>query len=273
MSPPALLVAQSDVDRLYAPVAQASADQMQRLLAAIENDPEMKRLAARLDTASGTGQPEGSPPNLKALAELHAEIVGALGQAKTRRLSPIAAYQLVLMRTGGTTPSFSQQLFDLRRHCSQWHADADRAALSAPITSQSAAALVAQHHALADRQLAEAAALVAQARTRLRERVAKMALLSNAAERDNTPLTERMPAYSLFKTTIEALLSLQRDTLSNVGFWIGVRPSLPTSGQHTPYEHRLALDLDPGGTGKAPMGDWLYPLNRYPTLGLAPGFH
>jgi hypothetical protein len=75
---------------------------------------------------------------------------------------------------------------------------------------------------------------------------------------------------------VEFLLTLQRETLQDVGFWGGIRAAraLPTpaqAGTHSLYEHALAPGFELRANGEQPYSLPTYPLGRAIVAGLPPG--
>jgi hypothetical protein len=285
---PGLRALQQDLDRLFEPMAQASAARMKSAMAAANNDPVLSELARKIDKAMQTdpAQPD-KPPSLAAQRELIREVERVLGPLPKDSdpvpppRTEIEAYRRELQRTTPRASQFMQRLADQQRRFAQQHAQADREAMAVPPAADAAAAaaaLVAQHHALAQRQLADASTVVREAHELLAPRVARLAELARAAEQRNAPPHERHEAYVLIKTYMEFLLTMQRDALQDVGFWAGTRvvaaPQTPKqTGTRAWYEHALAPGFDLRANGEMPYGlpYAYYPIGRAIVLDLPPG--
>jgi hypothetical protein len=283
---PGLRSLQRDVDELFAPPSQQSAAQFQQRLKEINDDPGMQRLARKLDDAMRPATREGKPPTREEMRKMQTEVEKLLGPCATTRAgcppppqSEIAAYRLELMRQQPRSGQLYQQLFDMRRRFAQQHAEADRAALARIGEADAASVareLVERHHALARQQLAETTTLHAQARDTLGPRLQRMAELTRAAEGRNASVGERVQGYSVLKGYIELLLTLQRETLQDVGFWAGVRPrSLPANALNTGrvslYELIGAPEVELSGNGVLPTAGPYYPEGRAIVVDLPPG--
>ena len=286
---PGLRSLQLELDRLFKPMAQASAARMKRAMEAADNDPVLSELARKIDK---TLQPDPAhpdkPSSLAAQRELMREVERVLGpmpaasHALPAPRTEIEAYRRELQRATPRAAQFAQRLADQQRRFAQQHAQVDREAMAGvPASAAAAAALVAQHHTLAQRQLADAATVLREASETLAPRVARLVELARAAEQRNAPPHELQGVYVLIKSYMEFLLTLQRDTLQDVGFWAGTRvtmvpitPSTPKQGG-TPswYEHSLAPGFDLRANGEMPYGlpHAYYPIGRAIVVGLPPG--
>ena len=133
-----------------------------------------------------------------------------------------------------------------------------------------------RHHTLADRQLIDATVIVAQAREAMAPRFARMAQLVRAAELRNAPPGQLNAGYSVLKSYVEMLLTLQRETLQDVGFWAGTRvaaalPTAPSAGTQSLYEQSLAPGFELRANGELPTAGPHYPAGRAIVVGLPPG--
>jgi hypothetical protein len=277
---------QQQVDQLFAPTSQASAAQFQRNIEAAEKDPAFAEMARRIDQA---WQPDPAhpdkPPTPEEFRKLNREIEAVLGPASaaaSAALAPrseIAAYRFELRRATPRTGQFMQRLSDQQRQYARQHAQADREAiaqLKAAEVSATARTLVARHHALAQQQLSDAATILTEARETLAPRVKHMADLARAAEQRNASPGERNDGYAVLKAYIEFLLTLQRETLQDVGFWGGIRvagalPAPAQAGTHSLYDHALAPGFELRANGELPLSLPYYPVGRAIVVGLEPG--
>jgi hypothetical protein len=280
-----LRVLQQDADRLYDSTARDSMAQVRRRLEEVNRDPEAARLSRRIDEVLGLGNPTGKAPSTEELLKLIAEVDRTLGRGATSSgdapvpLSEIAAYRLELQRAVPRAAQFHQRLFDLQRRHAQLHAQADHDAIARLAGGDAVALakeLVERHQALAGQQLAEASSLLSELRFTLRSRFERMAQLARAAEARGAPAAERVQAYAVFKSYVEMLLTFQRETLQDAGFWAGVRPrAVParasTGSGPALYEHVLAPDIDLQGNGVLPTAGPHYPAGRAFVLGAPPG--
>jgi hypothetical protein len=157
---------------------------------------------------------------------------------------------------------FLKRLADEQRRFATLHAQADRE------TGAQADAAVARHHALAQQQLDSAAQLWREARETLAPRIAQLTAQLDAAEQRGAPPPERVRLASTLKAHLEGLLTIQRETVQDVGFWAATRP-LP--GAPTRYELSLAPGFDLRAAGELPFGLPHYPVGRTIVVGLAPG--
>jgi hypothetical protein len=193
--------------------------------------------------------------------------------------SEIAAYRLELQRATPRAGQFMQRLSDQQRQYARQHAQADREAiaqLKAADVSATARTLVAHHHALAQQPLADATAILTETRETLAPRVKRMAELARAAEQRNAPPGERNNAYAVLKSYVEFLLTLQRETLQDVGFWGGIRvaaalPAPAQAGTRSLYDHALAPGFELRANGDLPLSLPYYPIGRAIVVGLEPG--
>jgi hypothetical protein len=250
---------------------------MQAALAAVEKDPALIELSRKIDATLGLEQGSGKPASAEELRRLNSEVERVLGPAAPVRtaasasLSDIAAYRLELQRTAPRAGQFMQRLYEQQRAYAQQHAQADREALArvpgggAPVPARE---LVQRHHALAAQQLADAAVLWAQLREALAPRVARMAQLLRAAEQRNGAPGERNEGYALLKAYLELLLTVQRETVQDTGFWAGTRVA-----SRSLYEHSLAPGFDLRANGELPTAGPHYPGGRAIVVGLPPGIH
>jgi hypothetical protein len=276
---------QREADDLYAATAKTSQAQVQSQLDKANSDPELARLGRRIDDVVGLNKQTGKPPKIDELKKLNKDVESILGAGATSRdippaaMSDIAAYRLELQRMQPHSASFLKRLFELQHRYAQQHAQADRDAIKRiPAVDAMAVthSLIARHHELASRQLADAAGVFAEARNTLHPRFAKMAQLARVAELRNASPAERIQAYSLFKSYLELLLTLQRETLEDVGFWAGIRArtvlrSSTTGGAQSLYEHSQAPDIDLQGNGELTSAGQHYPGGREIVVGLPPG--
>jgi hypothetical protein len=276
---------QRDVDELYETTARGSSAQVQRRLAEVNQDPELARLGGRIDEVLGLEHPTGKPPAADELKKLNQELEPLIGSGATSRdappvpMSAIASYRLELQRTPPHPAQLYQRLFEQQRRYAQQHAQADRDAMArraGPAAAALARALVERHQALARQQLADATAMYSEARDTFRPRFERMAQLARAAESRNASPAERVQAYALFKAYVEMLLTLERETLQDVGFWAGIRArpvltEIPTDSAQSLYEHVLAPDIELHGDGELATAGPHYPGGRAIVVGLPPG--
>jgi hypothetical protein len=277
---------QQDVDRLFDSTAKVSAEQIQRTMDAINNDPVLAEWARRLDKA---WQPDPthpdklpSPEEFRALKREVEEFLGPMpapGSAAPAPQSEIAAYRLELRRATPAASQFLERLTALQRQYAQQHMQADRetvARLAGADVAAAAHALVARHHALAQQQLADASAILREARDAMAPRVLHLVELASAAEQRNAPPAERNSAYALLKSYVEFLLTLERETLQDVGFWGGMRvssalPAPAQAGTRSLYEQALAPGFELRANGELPHSLPYYPSGRAIVVGLPPG--
>jgi hypothetical protein len=83
-------------------------------------------------------------------------------------------------------------------------------------------------------------------------------------------------AYALFKSYIEFLLTLQRETLQDVGFWGGVQVRrgltiAQDASNRSLYELSIAPDVPLRGNGVLATAGPHYPDGRAIEVGLPPG--
>jgi hypothetical protein len=266
---------QLDADRLYEPTAQASKAQFQRTIDAANKDPVVAEMARKLDEA---WRPDplrpGAMPSIEQVREMD-RLLGptAASAAQARPLSAIAAYRQELQRAAPRAGSSLQRLTEQQRHYARQHAQADRDAmrqLAGGDIATVARTVVARHHALAQQQLVDAAAIVEQACETLAPRVHRMAALAQAAEQRQAPVAERIEAYTLLKGWLELLLTLQREALQDVGFWAATRvPTAP--GPNSLYELALAPGFELQTSGELVHGLPYYPIGRAIVVDRPPG--
>jgi len=229
VSDPGLRAVQRNADTLFAATAWQSALQIRDRLAQLPADPQAQHLAGRIDATLHGKDGAGGVPTMAELADLDALIQREMDADATvladAEQSEIGAYRLELQRAEPRPGSFIQELFEQQRRYAQAHADADRAALERLPAADAAVLsgeLVETHRALARQQLRDAAALVERARATLAPRFERMAQLAQAAEAQDAPVSERNVAYAQFWNGTELLLTLERETLEDVGFWASV---------------------------------------------------
>jgi hypothetical protein len=277
---------QQQVDQLFAPTSQTVARQIRRNMEAAEKDPALAEMARRIDQA---WQPDPAhpdkPPTLEEMRRFNREIEAVLGpmsaaaSAAPAPRSEIAAYRLELQRATPRAGQFMQRLSDQQRQYARQHAQADREAiaqLNGANVPATARALLARHDALAQQQLADATAILQEARETLAPRVKRMAELARAAEQRDAPPGERNNAYAVLKSYVEFLLTLQRETLQDVGFWGGIRvaaalPAPAQAGTRSLYAHALAPGFELRANGELPLSLPYYPIGRAIVVGLEPG--
>jgi hypothetical protein len=110
-------------------------------------------------------------------------------------------------------------------------------------------------------------------------RFARMAELVRAAEQRNAAPGERNEGYAVLKAYVEMLLTLQRETLQDVGFWAGTRVAAAprsagdaaSAGQRSLYELSLAPGFELRANGELPTAGPHYPGGRAIVVGLQPG--
>jgi hypothetical protein len=272
---------QRDVDGLFDLTAKAHAAQVQRAMDAVNKDPQLAELGRKIDE---TWKPDPKQPDrmpsLEQLRALDREVTRVLGPmpspasaaAERAARSPIAAYRLELQRATPRAGQFLQRLADLQRRHAAEHARVDRDAMSRRGPGSEGLALargvVAQHQALAQQQLAEARTIDDEARAALAPRAQRLAELAQEAEQRGTPVPQRHEAYAAIKAYLELLLTLQRETLLDVGFWAALRPAaLP----HSLYESSLAPGFDLRAAGELPFSLPHYPIGRAIVLDRLPG--
>lgn len=283
---PGLRALQQQVDELFAPTSKAVAAQVQRNLEAVEKDPVLTELSRKIDK---TLQPDpvnpAKQPSIEELHKLAIEVERVLGPMPEpgSPLPPprteIGAYRRELQSATPRAGQFMQRLADQQRQYAKQHAQADREAIAQLAGSEVAAAartVVAQHHALAQQQLADATLILREAREAFAPRVKRLSELARAAEQRNAPPGERNEAYAPLKSYVEFLLTLQRETLQDVGFWGGIRlaRALPTPAlarTQSLYEQALAPGFELRADGEQPYGLPYYPPGRAIVVGLPPG--
>jgi len=286
VSDPGLRALQQQVDALFEPTAKASAARMQATMEWANKDPVLTDLARRIDK---TWRPDPAHPDKlpspAELRQLDREVERVLGPTRSAASaaalprSEIAAYRLELQRASPRAAQFMQRLSDQQRQYARQHAQVDREAiaqLTGADVAATARALVARHHTLAQQQLTDASSILTQARAALAPRVKRLAELARAAEQRNAPPAEPAEAYGLLKSYVEFLLTLQRETLQDVGFWAGTRVagSLPAATQATTrslYELSLAPGFELHANGELPLSLPYYPIGRAIVVGLEPG--
>jgi len=275
---------QRDVDNLYDTTAKGSRAQMQSRLDEVNKDPELAGLAHKIDDVIGLEKPTGKTPTSKELKKLNKEADRVLGPGATSRdvppaMTEIASYRLELQRKQPRPAQFIKRLYEVQRRYARQHAQADRDAMARLAGADATALkrdLVDRHHVLARRQLADATAIFSEARNTITPSFERMAQLARAAELGNASPSERIQAYALFKAYVEMLLTLQRETLQDVGFWAGIRPrsgvhATTTGSDRTLYENSLAPDVELHGNGTLMTSGPHYPSGRAIVFGLPPG--
>lgn len=283
---PRLRGLQRQVDQLFEPTAKASAAQIQRGLDAVNNDPVLTELARKIDKV---WQPDPNNPNrvpspdeIRTLNREVKRVLGPMASPADAALAPrseIAAYRLELQRASPRASQFLQRLAAQQRQYAQQHMQADKQAmtrLAGTDVAATARALVARHHELARQQLADASAILHEAREALAPRVERLVELARAAEQRNAAPGERNEAYALLKAYVELLLTLQREVLQDVGFWGGMRvatagPAPAQAGMSSLYEQALAPGFELRANGELPYSLPHYPLGRAIVVGLPPG--
>ncbi|MFO1218825.1 MAG: hypothetical protein U1E89_10680 [Burkholderiaceae bacterium] len=230
---------------LLAPVAAASARQIQGNLAAMENDPGLARLAKGLEAATADAERamrRGERPVLRSsdpqVAQLLKDIDRPIDPAS---LPPIAAYRIESMRMQPSASGLRRQLFEQRRAYARQHAELDAAPA---LTPNARMTLVQRHQQLAQQQLNEGRALLASAREALAPRVEKMAALAREAEARGASPAERAQAYQWFNGVLRLVDDLATETLEDVGFWAAVEPARAGGGGVSAYVLAAAPDVD-----------------------------
>jgi hypothetical protein len=250
-----LLAAQQTIDALHEPLRQASAEQFRRKIQAANDDPAFNAMAKRLERVwvPDPTRPDGlpSPASQRAWMREVERTLGPLpeparGAASTPRLPHMGP--------------FLQRLATEQRRFATLHAQADR--------DNRGVAAVAQHHALAQQQLDSGAQLWREAHAALAPRIGQVVAELAAAEARNAPVTDRVRLASTLKAHLEGLLTIQRETLQDSGFWAAVRP---VAGAAQRYELSLAPGFDLRHGGELPFGLPHYPVGRTIVVGLAPG--
>lgn len=276
-----LLALQRDIDSLFDVTAKPTAAQFQRTMDAANKDPQLGELARKIDEAwkPDPARPD-QPPSLDKLRELDREVTRVLGPMPTpasaaqelATRSEIAAYRLELQRATPRAGQFLQHLSDQQRQYARLHAQADREAFAQRGTGVDVATLarnlVARHHSMAQQQLAEATTVFDEARAALAPRAQRFAELARAAEQRGAPAPERHAAYASIKAYLELLLTLQRETLQDVGFWAGLRVAV---GPRSLYELALAPGFELRAEGELPLALPYYPIGRAIVLDRPPG--
>ena len=260
---------QRQLDDLYTPIVKAGSAQLQRAMEAANKDSLLTELARKIDETWNPSR----PPSPEAVRQLEGEIERVLGPlpvpgqtaSSAAPRSAIAAYRRELQSATPRAAQFLQRLAERQRHYAAQHALTDREALAQTPGAPSVA--VARHHALAQRQLAEATSLLREAHEVVAPRVQRLAELARASERDNAPPSERHEALVAIKAYAELLLTLHREALQDVGFWAGIR--VAATGLR--YELSLAPGFDLRANGEQAYGLPYYPLGRAIVVGLAPG--
>jgi hypothetical protein len=254
-----LRAAQQAIDELHEPLRQASAEQFRRLLQRANDDPAFNEMARRIERAwvPDPTRADGLP-SAASQREWLKEIERTLGPLP----EPPARAASAAARPPNAGP-FLRRLADEQRRFATLHAQADRDAAAAR-----APAAVAQHHALAQQQLDRAALLWREARDTLAPRIGELVAQLAAAEQRSASPSERVALASTLKAHLEALLTIQRETVQDVGFWAATQPvpSAPTR-----YELSLAPGFDLRADGELPFGLPHYPVGRTIVVGLPPG--
>jgi hypothetical protein len=272
---------QRDIDALFDLTAKAHAAQVQRAIDAVNRDPQLGELARKMSEAwkPDPARPDAMP-SLEQMRQLDREVERVLGPMPTPASaaqeraanSEIAAYKLELQRATPRAGQFMQRLADQQRGYLRQHAAVDRDAVAQRAAGADAALLartvVARHQALAQQQLADANAIHDEARAALGPRVQRYIELAQAAEQRGVPAPQRHEAYAAIKSYIELLLTLQRETLLDVGFWAGVRPAAQPAAL---YEHALAPGFDLRANGEPLLSTTYYPAGRAIMLDRPPG--
>lgn len=272
---------QRDVDSLFDVTAKVHASQVRRTMEEAAKDPLLAEAARKIEE---TWKPDPKQPDrmpsLEQLRALDREVTRVLGPmpspasaaAERAARSPIAAYRLELQRATPRAGQFLQRLADLQRRHAAEHARVDRDAMSRRGPGADVLALartvVTQHQALAQQQLAEARTIDDEARAALAPRAQRLAELAREAEQRGTPAPQRHEAYAAIKAYLELLLTLQRETLLDVGFWAALRPAaLP----YSLYESSLAPGFDLRAAGELTLSLPYYPIGRAIVLDRLPG--
>lgn len=251
--------AQQAIDDLHEPLRQASAEQFRRTLQRANEDPAFNEMAKKIERAwvPDPTRPDGLPSAASQRAWLK-EIERTLGPMP----EPPARAASATARPPNAGP-YLRRLADEQRRFATLHAQADRDAAAAR-----APAAVAQHHALAQQQLDSGSQLWREARDTLAPRVQELIAQLAQAEQRGASASERVTIASTLKAHLEALLTIQRETVQDVGFWAATRP-LP--GAPARYELSLAPGFDLRADGELPFGLPHYPVGRTIVVGLAPG--
>jgi hypothetical protein len=254
-----LRAAQQAIDDLHEPLRQASAEQFRRTLQRANDDTAFNEMARKIERAwvPDPTRPDGLP-SAASQREWLKEIERTLGPLP----EPPARAASAPPRPPNAGP-FLQRLADEQRRFATLHAQADRDAAAAR-----GPAAVAQHHALAQQQLDSAAAMWHEARNTLAPRIRELTTQLDQAEQRGAPAPERVALASTLKAHLEALLTIQRETVQDVGFWAATQP---VPGAPARYELSLAPGFDLRADGKLPFGLPHYPGGRTIVVGLAPG--
>jgi hypothetical protein len=251
-----LRAVQQTIDALHEPLRQASAEQFKRTIQTANEDPAFNEMAKKLDRAwaPDPSRPDGLPPPVSQREWLR-EVERTLGPLP----EPARPAASAPPRPPSAAP-FLQRLATEQRRFATLHAQADR--------EHNGALAVAQHHALAQQQLDSGAALWRETRAALAPRIDRLVAELAAAEQRSAPAPERVRLASTLKAHLEGLLTLQRETLQDVGFWVATRP---VAGSAARYELSLAPGFDLRPSGELPFGLPHYPIGRTIVVGLAPG--
>jgi hypothetical protein len=250
-----LQAVQQTIDALHEPLRQASAEQFRRTIQAANDDPAFKEMAKKLERAwvPDPTRPDGLP-SAASQREWVREVERTLGPL------PEPARDAALAPRQPHTGPYLQRLATEQRRFATLHAQADR--------ESRGAAAVALHHALAQQQLDSGAQLWREAHAAVAPRIGQLVAELAAAEQRNAPATERVRLASTLKAHLEGLLTIQRETLQDVGFWAAVRPAI---GAAAGYELSLAPGFDLQPRGELPFGLPHYPVGRTIVVGLAAG--
>jgi hypothetical protein len=263
---PALRKLQREIDALHAPAAAASAAVVSERLREVDSDPELARLGREIDRVLQLDAPTASPPSPGEIRALKKDVARTLAErpptsdatdlrAPAATTSAILAYRSARQTSEPRAADFYKRLFEAQSRYGGLHAARDRDALArvATLGSGSGAGaeraaiaydLIQAHHALAQQQLAEASALFVEARTALRPVVEHMAKLLQDAETQGASAAERAVAHGFLKSHAELLLTIDRVTLEDAGFWSGVRARTGVGRPDALYEFALAPNTD-----------------------------
>lgn len=263
---PALRKLQNDIDALHAQEAAVSAAVVGERLRAVESDAELARVAREIDRVlklSSPNAPPSSPGEVRALErEVTRTLTGSppksagTGPGKVAAApAAILAYRSERQKSGTSGGSFHKRLSEVEWLYGGLHALGDREALAQLAAAGDGAGtgatrtkitndLVEAHHALAQQQLAELAALFVEARIALRPVVEHMAKLAQDAEAQGASAIETGAAYAFLKSHAELLLTINRVALEDAGFWSGVRARAGSGSKDAPYEFAQAPGVD-----------------------------
>jgi hypothetical protein len=251
-----------EAQALITPVAAASAEQFKAAIERFNKDPEAARLANGLEKAIDDAVRSMQRGERSAIRSDDPDVDKLLRDPDKppdpARLSPISAFLLEHQRAQPNGNTFRRQFHEQRRRFARMHAELDAAPVG---DAGGVAARVQRHRDLAQQQLREAVSQYAAARDALSPAVERMVELATQAEQRVATAGERSPAYHWLKAVTEALDSMVRTTIEDVGFWAAVQPAAGSAPLPT-YVLSLAPEIDLHADGVLPPLIVPYPRGR-----------